>query len=197
MKIKNLHFKWTVSRGRDTYGYNIVTLYVDGEKKGRCNGGGYDMQGTAFAQWLASDYQAELQELFKDEIAQLKTALDEKYSYEDGKKGKVYYSSNKSFYGNDIYYRPSDSKVWVSLDGACGFSSIETIANHIGITLKWNKESDRYKNDSWYTAFYQPVTTEEREAYESYCADLKSRNEWPRDFAWWREDLKSPVASQE
>ena len=41
-----LTFKWTVSRGRDSYGYNIVTLRVDGDKVSSCNGGGYDMKGT-------------------------------------------------------------------------------------------------------------------------------------------------------
>lgn len=43
---------WTVSRGRDTYGYNIVTLRERGDVVARCNGGGYDMRGTVFADWL-------------------------------------------------------------------------------------------------------------------------------------------------
>ena len=41
-------FKWTVSRGRYTYGYNICTMYLhrrngDKVKVSSCNGGGYDM----------------------------------------------------------------------------------------------------------------------------------------------------------
>lgn len=32
-KTYNLYFKWTISKGRNTYGYNICTLLVDGEKK--------------------------------------------------------------------------------------------------------------------------------------------------------------------
>ena len=47
-----VRFSWGVSRAEDTYGYNICTCYVDGEKVGRCNGGGYDMQGTALSPWL-------------------------------------------------------------------------------------------------------------------------------------------------
>lgn len=45
-------FKWSVSRGRETYGYNICTAYVDDEKVGQSMGGGYDMQGAAIADWL-------------------------------------------------------------------------------------------------------------------------------------------------
>lgn len=55
-----LDFKWTVSRGRDTYGYNIVTLRVDGQKVSSCNGGGYDMKGTALGNWVARAFSAEL-----------------------------------------------------------------------------------------------------------------------------------------
>jgi hypothetical protein len=48
-----LELKWSVSRGRDTYGYNICSLYVDGRKVSSCNGGGYDMKGTALGNWVA------------------------------------------------------------------------------------------------------------------------------------------------
>lgn len=51
-----LNFKWTVSRGRDTYGYNICTLYVNGQKVSRCNGGSYDMQGTCLGTYIAQAY---------------------------------------------------------------------------------------------------------------------------------------------
>jgi hypothetical protein len=62
----NLHFKWTVSRGRETYGYNICSLYVDGRKVSSCNGGGYDMKGTAFGNWVEVAFQDKLQELKLD-----------------------------------------------------------------------------------------------------------------------------------
>lgn len=52
----DLTFHWTVSRGRDTYGYNICTLYADGVKVAACNGGGYDMQGTALGDFVASAF---------------------------------------------------------------------------------------------------------------------------------------------
>lgn len=51
-----LEFKWTVSRGRDTYGYNICTLYADGSRVARCNGGGYDMEGTVLGSFIARNF---------------------------------------------------------------------------------------------------------------------------------------------
>jgi hypothetical protein len=51
-----LRFKWTESRGRDTYGYNICTLYVNGTKVTSCNGGGYDMVGTCLGDWLTKEF---------------------------------------------------------------------------------------------------------------------------------------------
>lgn len=55
-----LEFKWTVSRGRDTYGYNICSLFVDGVKRAACNGGGYDMEGTSLGNWMQKEFKEEL-----------------------------------------------------------------------------------------------------------------------------------------
>lgn len=55
--IRNLSLKWTVSRGRDTYGYNIVTLTDQSTgKKYRTDGGNYDMQGVVFSRWMDDNY---------------------------------------------------------------------------------------------------------------------------------------------
>ena len=56
-----LKLKWSVSKGRDTYGYNICTL-IDGntDKKHRCMGGGYDMTGTVVGKWLETTFQQRL-----------------------------------------------------------------------------------------------------------------------------------------
>ena len=56
----HLEFKWTVSRGRDSYGYNICTLRADWRLAARCNGGGYDMKGTNLGNWLASEFAGRL-----------------------------------------------------------------------------------------------------------------------------------------
>ena len=61
--MHKLVFKWTVSRGRDTYGYNICSLWVDGRKVSSCNGGGYDMKGTALGNWVAARFSDELMQL--------------------------------------------------------------------------------------------------------------------------------------
>jgi len=60
-----LEFRWTVSRGRDTYGYNICSLFINGQKVSACNGGGYDMQGTALGNYVASAFPDRLNKLRK------------------------------------------------------------------------------------------------------------------------------------
>lgn len=59
--MKTLVFKYGTSRGRDTYGYNLVTLTVDGVKVATECGGGYDMQGAALGAYLTKAFQTHLQ----------------------------------------------------------------------------------------------------------------------------------------
>lgn len=73
MNKHTLEFKWGVSRGRDTYGYNICSLYVDGRKAASCNGGGYDMKGTCLGNFIASAY--------TDRLVQLKPEQMEEHSH--------------------------------------------------------------------------------------------------------------------
>lgn len=68
MKNITLEFKWTTSRGRDTYGYNVCTLYADGRKVARCNGGGYDMKGTCLGNYLESAFTDRLRALTSAEM---------------------------------------------------------------------------------------------------------------------------------
>lgn len=63
-----LEFRWTTSRGRDTYGYNVCTLYADGRKVARCNGGGYDMEGTCLGTFLETFYADRLNALTPDQM---------------------------------------------------------------------------------------------------------------------------------
>lgn len=64
----DLHFKWTISRARDTYGYNVCTLHADGRKVARCNGGGYDMKGTCLGDFIAKHYADRLNALTPDDM---------------------------------------------------------------------------------------------------------------------------------
>lgn len=66
--MTTLEIKWTTSRGRDTYGYNVCTLYADGRKVARCNGGGYDMEGACLGNWLTYAYPDRLRELRPDDM---------------------------------------------------------------------------------------------------------------------------------
>ena len=45
-------FTYGVSRARDTYGYNIVTLTSNHGKKFRAMGGGYDMHGQVLGDYV-------------------------------------------------------------------------------------------------------------------------------------------------
>jgi hypothetical protein len=57
MKTTFLALSWAVSRGADTYGYNICRLDdSDTDKRYRCMGGGYDMIGTVFGNWLKTRF---------------------------------------------------------------------------------------------------------------------------------------------
>lgn len=151
MITKQLHFKWTVSRGRDTYGNRICTLFVDGKKSGRCMGGGYDMKGTSLGEWLQKEYQTELCQLFSNEIKYLEVDnAARSYNTEEG--AKIKYIKAEKFYGAIIYQNTKNLSVSVSLDGACGFESMQRIAEAIGIQIKWNPMSNEFKNHSFYTA---------------------------------------------
>lgn len=148
-----LHFKWTVSRGRETYGYNICTLFADGVRVAQCNGGGYDMQGTCLGEYIQKTYQPELRRVFEKQIKNVVPVNWRKYKKDDGTTERCLRKNVHGFYGATLI-NGEDGKIGVSLNGRCGFSSIEKIANSIGIALNWNKESDRSKNDSYYIATY-------------------------------------------
>jgi len=82
--IKNLSLKWSVSRGRDTYGYNIVTLTDNPTgKKYRAYGGGYDMVGVVFSRWMDDNYRERYQSLDLNGYYGLREG-DDGYRYTDG-----------------------------------------------------------------------------------------------------------------
>ena len=116
-----LTFKWTVSRGRDTYGYNICTV-TDTRRntKHRCNGGGYDMQGTSFANWLMATYPERLVEI----NARAYNVWD----------GENYTDKHGELYGMTFYSHKNS----VNLDGAAGLSSMLKIAEAIGLKIQSN-----------------------------------------------------------
>jgi hypothetical protein len=147
-------FKWTVSRGRDTYGYNICTLYIDGKRVARCNGGGYDMQGTCLGSWLACHAKDRLLKLkqefygltfqdpdFDPGKAVVGEGCDDR-TFDERGKGKTVEQAEQDgdSVGLERYqavYRassklPSERHTIPHIDGACGFSCVERIGNAVG-----------------------------------------------------------------
>lgn len=122
-----LALSWSTSRGQDTYGYNICRLDVRStDRRFKCMGGGYDMTGTVVGEWL--------QETYQDRLVTIAAQAVKFWS------GAYLHSSNEAgLYG--MTARGSDT--WqngrridrVTLDGACGLSSMERIAEAIGLSL--------------------------------------------------------------
>ena len=55
-----LEEKWSISKGIETYGYNICSLWFAGIKVATCNGGGYDMQSTSVSNFINLYFQDRL-----------------------------------------------------------------------------------------------------------------------------------------
>ena len=55
-----LEERWSVSKGRETYGYNICSLWYGNIKVATCNGGGYDMQSTSISNFINLYFQDRL-----------------------------------------------------------------------------------------------------------------------------------------
>ena len=103
----HLAISWSISKGRDTYGYNICRLDShDSGKRYRCMGGGYDMTGTVVAEWLVSEHQDKLKTL---------VVTDPFWD--------VFYGV--IFHGGEVY-----------VDGACGIETVRRIAEACGIELQ-------------------------------------------------------------
>lgn len=119
-QINKLVLSWSISKGASTFGYNICRL--DDRNNGhrfRTVGGGYDMIGTVFGQWLETYYQKELLEI--------KNKADRIYD-----SGLCDNTVTDSFYGMTYNVKSNT----VSLDGACGIESMMRIADAIGLDVQ-------------------------------------------------------------
>lgn len=121
--IKQLILKHSTSRAQETYGYNRITLTdTTTGKKYSTVGGGYDMVGTVFAEWLQDNCQADL------------LAIAHKAYYTCSQK-YLSYNDNPcqiKLYGMTAYTH----KEYVGLDGACGLECMLTIAKAIGLGVQ-------------------------------------------------------------
>lgn len=119
-----LRLGFGTSRGRDTYGYNIVRLTDETTGKTfRCMGGGYDMVGTVLADWAVATHQDRLRKLHRKAAATVRPR-------------KGYQShQGREFYGMAAYYDGSGKLERVSIDGACGVESVHRILKAAGLKL--------------------------------------------------------------
>jgi len=118
-----LAVRWSTSRGRDTYGYNICSVTDQAtSKRYSCKGGGYDMLGTSFGAWLTETYQDALREI--------------------GDRAHITYNETFDVTRNDdgLYgmYRYADGRI--SLDGASGIESMLKIAKTLGIGVRTTRD---------------------------------------------------------
>lgn len=121
-QINKLSLSWSTSKGRDTYCYNICRLDDrNNGKRFRCMGGGYDMIGTVFGEWLEANYQKELREISQ----RAKRVFNQQKEWIDC-------GRSDSLYGMTYYVKEGR----ISLDGACGIESMIRIAEAIGLEIE-------------------------------------------------------------
>ena len=136
-QINHLVLSWSVSKGRATYGYNICRL--DDRNNGKrflCMGGGYDMIGTVFGEWLQENYQEKLQE------------IKARSHYITDENGTGSNPRSDSLYG--MRWKTDNT---ISLDGACGIESMTRIAEAIGLEVERDyikKGKRRGETVGWY-----------------------------------------------
>lgn len=129
-----LSLSWAISRGRDTYGYNICRLDDHNTgKRYRVNGGGYDMIGAALGEWLQTTQQARLMALKDNGPQGAPVTVDCGYATPG-------YLKRPDLYG--LTFNPTGK---ATVDGACGVESVIKIAEACGIsvTRDWNRRANR------------------------------------------------------
>jgi len=141
--MKTLKFKYTTSRGRDSYGYNICSLWVDGEKVSSTCGGGYDMKGKALGYWIARKFEKELLKFNKSFYGLTfhnPNWQPSKECLEEEKKDELTKLTGLARY-QDFYKQssdlPTEQHTIPQLDGACGFGCMTSILNNMDYYLKY------------------------------------------------------------
>ncbi len=111
--LENLKISWSVSRSRDTYGYNICRAFSPSlSHTFRTCGGGYDMIGTVIGDFIAAKFQNELQTMRCAAVPY----------------GTTGHFKHPELYG--LFFRADGSAY---CDGACGVESMLKISNAMGL----------------------------------------------------------------
>lgn len=132
-----LEIRCGISRARDTYGYNIVTLYADDRRVASCMGGGYDMRGTVFGDWFKEAYQSELKQIWTRASS---ISLMPDYRRLDGDIKTLWGDTvlQRDLYGMRSYVNDSTREIEkVGIDGASGESSVRNIIEACGFHMEW------------------------------------------------------------
>lgn len=114
MKDKyKLIMRYGISKGRETYGYNTISLRdcEDERRVGFVSGGGYDMHGAVIGEWVEKEFSEELKLLDPKKYYGLRTAGE--------------------YYG----LRTVGEKGIIHVDRACGIESVEKILKGLGFSL--------------------------------------------------------------
>lgn len=146
------HYRRGESRGRDTYGYPIVTLRnTDTGKAYRTCGGGYDMLGTVLGEILENEHQEKLNKLHQ--LAESYYTIGEPDINKQGvqsrrEAGRMSPNPIKHYYGLTAVYDTKGELRKVHIDGACGVSSVKTVAEAIGLSIKeiYDRGNPRRRN---------------------------------------------------
>lgn len=118
--IESIAISWGISRGMNTYGWNICrAVSRQSGKTYRTIGGGYDMLGTVVGNWFAAEHQADLRQLVHDNLA-----CFEAY-------GATKHLSHNTLYG--LFMKPDGS---VYLDGGYGIESMLRIIEACGYEVQ-------------------------------------------------------------
>lgn len=140
MKIQHLKLSWSISRGRDTAGYNICRLdsgynYNHSARRYKTTGGGYDMIGTVFGMWLTEQHQDKLQGLFKG-VPVAPAPLERRDNPAQRTAHPCGYSVPGYLKLSDLYGITLNPKGEAHCDGGCGINSMVSIAEAIGLTVQ-------------------------------------------------------------
>lgn len=146
-------FSQGTSRGRDTYGYNVVTLKFNGTKQAQTCGGGYDMQGTCLGEFIEKAFPVSLSKLASKRAGTTTT------QNEAGRYSSTYHTNAGS--GNMSNWTPNPNfkesalvgltfythDKTAGLDGGCGFSAMQEVLKALGVSMAWKATS---KKDGFY-----------------------------------------------
>lgn len=133
MNAHSLTLHWSTSRGENTYGYTIARLTDENGHHYRTCGGGYDMTGTVFGEWLATRYQPELRAI----SARSGSWYSKAAGYKSARRPFSPPTDTGPIIPDALYdMTRNDDTGAIVLGGACGLECMIDIARAIGLSVK-------------------------------------------------------------